>query len=409
MKVLLAHNFYGSAAPSGENSVYLAEKELLKSHGHPVIEFSRHSDEIRDRGFIGKLQGGLATPWNPFTAKKIRQLLKTGKPDILHVHNTFPLLSPSIFHAVKEFPTATVLTLHNYRIFCAAGSPMRNSLPCMECLDKQNAFPALKYGCYRESRIATFPIVVMIGIHRRIGTWKKCVDAFITLNEFQKEKLIGSGLPSESVYVKPNFYLNPPLPLPWLERQRKAVFIGRLSPEKGVHILLKAWKEWGENAPFLELIGDGKERENLQRSLKNTITEKKVCFTGQLPFDQTQKRLAEASLLILPSLCFEGFPMVIREAFALGVPVVASRIGAIPLIIRDGDSGMMFKPGDSTELLRTMKALWENSRKLSDMAEAARKEFETKYTADKNYEILVEIYEMAIKRRRERSSFEVGD
>lgn len=404
MKVLLAHNFYGSSAPSGENRVYLAEKELLKSHGHTVIEFTRYSDEIRNRGFVGKLQGGLATPWNPFTEKKIRHLLKTEKPEILHVHNTFPLLSPSIFQAAEGSDVATVYTVHNYRIYCAAGSPMRNSLPCMECLDKQNAFPALKYGCYRESRIATFPMVVMIGLHRRMGTWQKYVDAFITLSEFQKEKLIGAGLPAQRVYVKPNFYPAPPLPRPWLERQRKVVFIGRLSPEKGVHVLLEAWKEWGEAAPLLELIGDGKEKENLRKSLKNTVAEKKVCFTGQLLFDQTQERLAEASLLILPSLCFEGFPMVIREAFALGVPVVASRIGAIPFIIKDGDSGMMFQPGDSTELLKVVKALWENSTRLSNMAEAARKEFEIKYTADENYDMLMEIYRAAIKIHKKKQS-----
>jgi glycosyltransferase involved in cell wall biosynthesis len=402
LKILLAHNFYGSAAPSGENSVYLAEKELLKSHEHSIIEFSRHSDEIRDRGFLGKLQGGLVTPWNPFTAKKIRQLLKTEKPDILHVHNTFPLLSPSIFHAVKEFPTATVLTLHNYRIFCAAAIPMRNSNICTECLEKQSIFPALKYGCYRESRLNTLPLTIMIGLHRRLGTWSRLIDAFIALTEFQKDKMVKAGLPAEVVHVKPHFYPDPPLPLPWREREEKIVFIGRMGKEKGVHILIEAWRLWGESAPKLEMIGEGPEWRRIRESVHGTKVEDKITFLGQLPFSKGQELLAKAKLLVLPSLCFEGFPMVIREAFALGVPVAASRIGAIPFIIKEGINGVMFKPGDSTDLLKMVKPLWENSVKLSVMAEAARKEFEEKYTADTNYDILMEIYREAILRRKKK-------
>jgi glycosyltransferase involved in cell wall biosynthesis len=404
LKVLLAHNFYGSTAPSGENSVYLAEKELLKSHGHSIIEFSRHSDEIRNRGFIGKLQGGLATPWNPFTAQKIRQLLKTEKPDILHVHNTFPLLSPSIFHAVKEFPTATVFTLHNYRIFCAAAILMQNTHPCSECLEKQSVFPALKYGCYRESRLATLPMIAMIGLHRRMKTWQKHVDAFITLSDFQRNKLIEFGLPSEKIHIKPHFYPQPPSPRPWSKRQQKVVFIGRLGAEKGLHVLLDAWKNWGESAPPLEIIGEGPERIKIEKFIKGNRIDCRVVLMGQLPFVQTQERLAEASLLILPSLCFEGFPMVIREAFALGVPVAASRIGAIPCIIREGVNGVMFTPGDSTDLLKMVKPLWGNSVKLSDLGEAARKEFEEKYTSDKNYDLLMEIYRAAIKIHKKKQS-----
>jgi glycosyltransferase involved in cell wall biosynthesis len=400
LKVLLAHNFYGFAAPSGENSVYLAEVELLKSHGHSIIEFTRHSDEIRDRGFIGELQGALATPWNPFTAKKIRQLLKTEKPDILHVHNTFPLLSPSIFHAVKEFPTATVLTLHNYRIFCAAAIPMRNNLSCTECLEKQSIFPALVYGCYRESRLATLPLTIMIGLHRRLETWSRLIDAFIVLTEFQKDKMVEAGLPAEVVHIKPHFYPDPPLPLPWREREEKIVYIGRMGKEKGVHVLIEAWRLWGESAPKLEMIGEGPEWRKIRELVHGEKLDDKITFLGQLPFSKGQELLAKAKLLVLPSLCFEGFPMVIREALALGVPVAASRIGAIPFIIKDGANGVMFTPGDSTDFLKRVKVLWENSVQLSSFAEAARKEFEKNYTADTNYNTLMEIYKEAILRRK---------
>jgi glycosyltransferase involved in cell wall biosynthesis len=402
LKVLLAHNFYGSSAPSGENRVFLSEKELLASHGHSIIEFTRQSDEIRERGFIGELQGALATPWNPFTARKIRQLLKTEKPDILHVHNTFPLLSPAVFHASKGTKTATVLTLHNYRIFCAAAIPMRNSKVCTECLDTQSVVPALKYGCYRRSYLATIPLALMISLHRRVGTWSEYVDAFIALTEFQREALAEAGLPREKTYVKPHFYADPPNPLPWEEREEKIVYIGRLGVEKGIHVLVNAWKRWKNGAPELEIIGDGQMREDIEK-IAGRPSESPIRITGQLPFDETQRRLAKAKLLVLPSLCFEGFPMVIREAFALGVPVAASRLGPIPSIISEGKNGILFEPGNAEDIQRRIKDLWGQQGSLSFMGESARAEFERKYTPDVNYQSLVEIYHRAIECRREKN------
>jgi glycosyltransferase involved in cell wall biosynthesis len=401
LKVLLAHNFYGSSAPSGENRVYLAEKELLKSHGHTVIEFTRGSDEIRGRGFWGELKGALATPWNPFTVKRIRQLLKTEKPDILHAHNTFPLLSPSVFHAGKEFPTAIVLTLHNYRIFCAAAIPMRASKVCTECLDTQSVVPALRYGCYRRSHLATIPLALMISLHRRVRTWSEYVDAFIALTEFQREALAGAGLPREKTYVKPHFYADPPNPLPWKEREEKIVYIGRLGEEKGVHVLINAWKDWENGAPQLEIIGDGPLRQNIER-MTGHPSKSLVRITSQLPFDETQRRLAKAKLLVLPSLCFEGFPMVIREAFALGVPVAASRLGAIPSIISEGKNGILFEAGNAGDIQRRIEDLWGQQGRLSLMGESARAEFEKKYTSGVNYQMLMEIYHRAIDCQRER-------
>ncbi len=191
MKILLVHNFYGSSAPSGENTAYLAERELLKKYGHEVIEFTRHSDDIRNRAFWGTLIGAFSTPWNPFCMRSIRRLLERERPDIMHAHNTFPLLSPSVFRAARGLSTATVLTLHNYRIFCAAGIPMRNSITCIECIEKDSVVPAMLYGCYRNSRLASIPMAAMISLHKRLGTWKRDVDAFVALTEFQRKKMTG--------------------------------------------------------------------------------------------------------------------------------------------------------------------------------------------------------------------------
>ena len=399
MKILLVHNFYGSSAPSGENTVYLSEKELLISRGMEVIEFTRHSDELRNRGKIGAVKGAMATPWNPFTVAGLRKLLEREQPDIMHVHNTFPLHSPAVFHAARELPVAAALTLHNYRTFCAAGIPERNGVPCTDCLDRGSVLPALRHGCYRGSRLATLPMAAMIALHRRLGTWRH-VDAFIALTDFQRERLAAAGLPPDRMHVKPHFYADPPSPLPWPERREKAVYVGRLGDYKGVHVLIEAWRKWGKNAPALEIIGDGPEMERLAKMAAGGWPDERIIFAGQLPFAEAQARLARARLLVLPSLCFEGFPMAIREAFALGVPVAGSLLGSIPRIVEDGKTGVLFRPGDADDLLARVKALWDRADSMAVMGDAARAEFERCYTADANYSRIMEIYAEARRQRR---------
>jgi len=403
MKILLVHNFYGSSAPSGENTVFFAEKNMLQSQGHQIIEFTRHSDEIRNIGAWGTIKGACSTPWNPFSKSQLRCVLKNEKPDVMHVHNTFPLLSPAIFHAAYKFKTATVLTLHNYRIFCAAGTPMRNSLPCTECLDKQSSLPALKYGCYRNNRMATLPMALMIWLHKNIGTWRNEVDALIALTEFQKNKMLSAGLPADRIFIKPHFYPEPiPNPVPWNSRESRAVFVGRLSSEKGIFTLIDAWRKWGATAPHLDIIGDGPDRRKLKSKVHASRIGGMIRFTGQLPFSEVQRRLSRSRLLILPSLCFEGFPMTIREAFALGVPVAASRLGSLPYIVTDQQNGVLFSPGDSHDMFRTLKKLWETPERMSAMAKNARKEFEEKYTSEINHGLLMGIYRSAISIRKKR-------
>mgnify|MGYP003609736942 CR=1 FL=1 len=402
MKILLCHNFYGSSAPSGENAVFLAEQELLRQNGHTVIECTRHSDEIRSKGVLGLAQGAFATPWNPFSKARLRRMLRAEQPDVLHVHNTFPLLSPSIFHAAYGLKTAVVLTLHNYRLFCAAGIPMSNGQPCTECLDQQSVTPALQYGCYRNSRLATVPMALMIALHRRLGTWFRQVDGFIALTEFQKNTMVAAGLPADRVHIKPHFYPDPPVAIPWEQRRPKVVYVGRLGAEKGIQVLIEAWERWGENAPLLEIIGDGPEKNSLEKMARLNTAET-LRFFGQLSFAETQQRLAGASLLVLPSLWFEGFPMVIREAFALGVPVAASRLGSMPDIVSDGENGVLFAPGDADDLLQKLQSLWQDRNKLAEMAVNARREFEMRYTAEKNYLMLMEIYRQAVMHRQGKS------
>jgi glycosyltransferase involved in cell wall biosynthesis len=396
MKIVLAHNFYGSEAPSGENEVFRAEAELLRQQGHTVIELTRHSDEIRRQGIWGSIRGGVSTPWNPFSLRTTQRLIRQEAPDILHVHNSFPLLSPSVFYATRNTATATVLTLHNFRIYCAAGILLRDGKPCTECLDLRSVRPALRYRCYRGSLAATAPLAAMVWLHRHLKTWETQVDAFIALTEFQKDILCEAGLPRDRVFVKPHFYPNPPEPLPWAEREDKVLFVGRLGAEKGCYVLLEAWRLWGEEAPRLEVIGDGPERTYLEALVTQAGLSHKVIFRGQLPFHETQRHLSGARLLVLPSLCFEGFPMVIREAYALGVPVAASRLGSMPCLIAEGITGTLFEAENPKELLEKVKHAWRRPQELATWGAAARQEFEQKFAAEVNHRLLMQIYAEAI-------------
>ncbi|MDO9313073.1 MAG: glycosyltransferase family 4 protein [Burkholderiaceae bacterium] len=391
-KILLTHNFYRTSNPSGENQVFESEHTLLIKYKHKVETFIRNSDEICTEGTLGVIKCALATPWNPTMATAIQHRVDELQADVVHVHNTFPLLSPAIFHAIGK-RAARVLTLHNYRLFCPAAIPMRGGKVCTECLNKRSPIPAMVHGCYRGSRAATLPLAVSVGLHRALGTWTKQVDAFICLSEFQRELMIEAGLPREKVHVKPNFYPGNPAVMGWNERKPCVVFAGRLTAEKGVINLLRAWQAWGPTAPELRLVGDGELRAELERMAEGLP----VRFMGQLQAEKAQAEIANARLQILPSEWFEGFPMVVREAFAFGTPSAVSNIGPLPSIVEHRKSGIVFEPANPQSLLHEVRTAWEAPGLLERLGQGARAEFESKYTEEANYAALMEIYRQAIE------------
>lgn len=402
MRTLFAHNYYGSSAPSGENQVFDAEKAMLRSRGHDVAEITRNSDEIRVKGVLGVLQGAAATPWNPLMSRAMKRKVEHFRPDLVHVHNTFPLLSPGIFHAIG-LRAARVLTLHNYRLFCPAAIPMRAGQVCTDCLDRRTVLPALRHGCYRDSRLATLPLAMNVALHRRLGTWTKQVDAFIALTGFQRERMIEAGLPANLVHVKPNFYPGDSAVVPWEDRKQSVVFAGRLTAEKGVLTLVRAWLAWGASAPELRIVGDGGLRGELER-MAATAPDVPIRFLGQLSGPGAQAEIARARLLVLPSEWFETFGLVILEAFAFATPAAVSRIGPLPSIVREGENGVVFESGDPQSLLKTVRKAWVAPGELERLAAGARQSFETLYTEDANYRMLMEVYEQAMdvsKRRKE--------
>lgn len=391
MKILLAHNFYGSAAPSGENQVFEAERDLLRRRGHDVAEFVRHSDDIRTKGAWGVVQGALSTPWNPFAAKALQRAVDAFQPDVVHVHNTFPMLSPAIFHAIGH-RAARVLTLHNYRLFCPAAIPMRAGKVCTDCLDRRSVLPALKHGCYRNSRLATVPLALNVALHRSAGTWTNQVDAFIALTEFQRLRMADADLPGSRVHIKPNFFPGSPGVMPWPQRKPYVVFAGRLTAEKGVATLLRAWQQWGNEAPELRVLGGGEMRAELEQMASGLP----VRFLGQLSAVDAQRQISEASLLVLPSECFEAFGLVVVEAFAFGTPAAVSNLGPLPSIVKHGESGVVFEAANSDSLLHAVRAVWQSPAVLERLGQGARQAFEALYNEDANYQMLMHIYEQAI-------------
>jgi len=393
MRILLVHNYYGSAAPSGENQVFEAESKLLQQRGHEVIEFARHSDEIREQGVLGMLKGALATPWNPFGARSVRKTVESFCPDVVHAHNTFPIISPAIFHAIGH-QAARVLTLHNYRLLCPAAIPMRDGKVCTDCLDKRSVWPSIRHGCYRSSRLASLPLAANVALHRVLGTWQNEVDAFIALTDFQRTVMVAAGLPEKRVYVKPNYFPGNPPVVPWAERGNHAVFAGRLSAEKGVRALVDAWLAWGADAPELRIIGDGP----LRHELEKAATGANIRFIGHLSSAETIHQISNARLQLLPSECFETFGLAVVEAYAFGTPAAVSNLGPLPSIVNSGVNGVVFEPADPQSIKATVQNVWQQPGLLEQLGKGARESFEKLYTEDANYTRLMAIYASAIKR-----------
>lgn len=402
MRVLLVHNFYGFSAPSGENTAYCGERELLRAAGCEVEEFVRHSDELRSRGVSGMLHGAAVTAWNPTAAKALRRRVAAVRPDVVHVHNTFPLISPAIFHALRDADAAVVMTTHNYRIACASAMLSRDGQPCTLCVDAGSVWPALRHRCYRHSLAATLPLAASLALHRRLGTWRRHVDAFIALTGFQKELLVRAGLPGERIHVKPNVFGGEAAIAPWHGRRPRVAFVGRLSPEKGLETLLDAWRAWGTEAPGLDVVGAGPGMDAARAYVDRHGLASRITLHGALPPERTLEIVAASCLLVVPSRVFEGYPMVIAEAFAHAVPVAASDIGSLRSIVTPGDNGLHFPAGDAAALLTTVRGAWREPGLLESLAGGARRTYERSLAPQANLEVLRSTYAAAGAVRRAR-------
>ncbi len=387
MKILLVHNHYQQ--PGGEDVVFAQERQLLRSHGHQVVTYQRSNIEIESYSIFQKLTVPKRAVWSADSRTDIFELIRREKPALVHIHNTFIQISPSILSACQELGVPVVQTLHNFRLLCPAATFFRNGTVCEECL--QSLWSSVRHGCYRESKTETAMAALMLAIHRRWHTWDN-ITSFITLTPFSKRKFATAGFPSDKLFVKPNFVF--PDPGEKTNPGESAVYVGRLSPEKGVGTLLRACRRLPTHVS-MQIIGDGPLRASLERQASQDGL-LNVTFRGRLSRAEAQAAIKNARCVILPSECYENFPMAVVEAFACGTPVICSRLGAMQEIVKHGVTGLQFAAGDADDLARQVEWMWEHPREACAMGKTARREFEQNYTADANYVTLMDIYNKAI-------------
>jgi glycosyltransferase involved in cell wall biosynthesis len=404
--ILIVHNYYQQ--PGGEDQVFANEAALLEGRGHRVIRYEEHNSRIGNGNAAG---AAVDAVWSSKSARSLTELVRKHKPDVAHFHNTFPLISPAAHYAVQREGVPVVQTLHNYRLLCPNATLFRDGAVCEECVERQSLLPAIRHGCYRGSRRATTAVATMLSVHRAAGTWQREVDVYIAVSEFARRKFIEGGLPASRIVVKRNFVA--PDPGVGAGAGGYAMFAGRLSAEKGIGVLASAWRELSDIP--LVVVGEGPLAGVFAESSVERLKPVPAVAThgaapqaevqgaallGRQPREKFLSLMSEARVLIFPSVWYEGAPGTIAEAFACGLPVIASNLGAMAEMVDHERTGLLFEPGDGADLACKVRWAFEHPEAVDAMRVEARREFEEKYTADRNYEELMAIYETAIANKK---------
>jgi len=384
MRILIAHNAYQQTG--GEDMVAASEVALLQGHGHTVEIYNRNNDEIEG---MSRLTLAHDTLWSGRTIADLGRLIHDFRPDVVHVHNTFPLISPSLYWAAERAGVPVVQTLHNFRLMCLNALFLREGKVCEDCMGHL-PWRGVVQACYRGSRAASATMAGMLTLHRGLGTFRNKVTRYIALNEFCRGKFIEGGLPAERVVVKPNFVdFDAPQPAPRVG----LLFVGRLSVEKGVATLAQAMAL--SLGAHLRVAGDGPEAGLLEGAVG-------VTLLGSLSGEAVRQEMSRATALVVPSIWYENFPRTIAEAFACGLPVIASRIGALADIVKDSETGLLFEPGNPRDLAEKMAWALAHPERMAEMGRNARAQYETEFSAEVNYRRLMEIYSEVLAEQQEK-------
>ena len=387
MKILIVHNYY--QRPGGEDDVVANEKALLTEHGHEVQLVTYRNDEI-----VG-LQRKISAAWNTTYSREGRERVATAirefSPRLVHVHNFFPLFSPAVYDACADAGLPVVQTLHNYRLLCATGQLTRNAAPCEKCIHGAHYWGVV-HRCYQNSLLGALVVARMLRTYLRRNTWREKVACYVTPSHFMKSKFVEAGLLDDQIRVKPNFVPEPKNlpPLDMAFPREGALFAARFSEEKGVNLVLQAWE--GLDLP-LRMMGDG--------PLAGLVREKATPGTsiiGWQPIDLFIQELRRAQFLLMPSIWYEGFPVTLAFAMANGLPIIASRLGAMAEVVEHGKTGLLVTPRDVADLREKVVWAFNNPQRVREMGANARVVYEKKYSPDANYSMLMDIYETALKR-----------
>ncbi|WP_040207146.1 glycosyltransferase family 4 protein [Neobacillus jeddahensis] len=381
--ILIVHNYY--QIPGGEDTVVVNEKSLLIENGHNVYLYTRHNDEIKVKNTLRKILLPFETVFSIKTYRDIKRIIKEKRIDVVHIHNTLPLISPSVYYAAKKCKVRVIQTVHNFRLVCPAATLTRNGSICEDCINN-GLGNAIKNKCYRNSLLQTLVSTFNLWIHRNLKTYQK-VDGYITLTDFNKQKL-STVIPKEKIFIKPNTIGN-------FNTTNKRItedyflFLGRIDELKGINVLMEAWKDIKESK--LVIVGKGP----LENDIKKFIEEnniKNIDLIGFKSKEEVMKIINYAKAIIVPSQWYEGFPMTIVESFSLGVPVIGGDIGNLSSIIEHEKNGLLFKYNDYLDLRRKINTLLNNNSLIKVLSKGAKETFEQKYNSKLNYKQLVGIY-----------------
>jgi glycosyltransferase involved in cell wall biosynthesis len=382
---LLIHNYYRE--PGGEDDVLESEKSLLSSRGHTVTEYLRRNQEISTYHVLSKALLPAKIVWAWDTHRALKELLRKSKPDVAHFHNTFPLVSPAAYYACRDAGVPVVQMLHNSRLLCPAGTFFRDGEVCEECLGKRFTWPGIVHGCFHGSPLQTSGVSGMLAIHSLLGTWNHLVGMYVVFTEFHRRKFIEGGLRPERIAVKPHFLISDPGAR--TGDGGYALFVGRMVPEKGIQVLTEAWRDL--KIP-LKIRGEGPLLGLAQELARENP------FVEVVPRPSREEYFAlvrGARFLVWPSVYNEAFGRIILDAFASGVPVLASRLDTCTELVSE-NVGLHFAAGDPNDLAATAQRAWDNPSEMRKLGDGARAEYESKYTAKRNYQLLMDIYERVL-------------
>jgi glycosyltransferase involved in cell wall biosynthesis len=387
MKILILHNKYIQSG--GEDAVVEEEARMLINSGHEV--FVHYADNKKIKGFFQKLATLLSTKYNELSYKNLKNLINEIRPDIIHIHNFWPILSPSVHKAANDNDIAVVQTLHNYRLICAGAQFLRKQKVCEKCL-KTNRLWAFFHKCYRNSYLGSYAVIRMQIASNKVFINDGCVQQFIALTNFSAKKFIESGMPRNLISVKPNTIKYSPSDADYI--REGILFVGRISIEKGVDVILKA-ASLCLGLTF-KIIGDGPDLAEIKRKAP-----KNIIFLGHCDNETVKKHMLSSKILVMPSLWYEGFPVTLLESYSCSLPVIASDIGSLGELIINGKTGYLFPMGDPKSLATLILELCDNDKLLHEMGVNALNEIKTKYSIEKNLQLLLSIYKSAIKRRKD--------
>jgi glycosyltransferase involved in cell wall biosynthesis len=382
MKILIGHNYYQQAG--GEDAVFHAQIDLFRNFGHEMVVYKRHNNEI-DQNLALKISHAFSLRFSKRSYQEVKQLIYAHHPSVAHFHNLFFMMTPSVLYACKDQGIPTIISLHNFRLMCINALFYRDGHPCEDCVTGSD-FSGIQHKCYHHSLISSVLVTDRNRYHWKKKTWENCVDRFLVATQFTKDKYTQAGINPDKISVVPPFVSQPNNSS--TQPKKYAFYSGRLSHEKGISFLVKAWA----NIKFpLYIAGAGPEQIGIEKYIKEHQLNH-IHMVGFLEKENYAQMLAGAKFLVVPSVCYENFPRVIAEAYSHGIPVLASRLGTMEQVVEEGNTGFLFTPENISSLIENVDKILSDERKYQELCRGAQNVYELKYTPQRHYQNLMEIY-----------------